>query len=104
MNIKDIFKKKDKHKEEEFIISEPTAFNSTISLKLEQAVNPFAKFDGKGEKALIPLELPITLLNKRTITSPKDYFDLIDEMNKLIKETEKAKDKLEENKKAKGEA
>ncbi|BFU21652.1 Rap/Ran GTPase-activating protein, putative [Entamoeba histolytica HM-1:IMSS-B] len=78
-----IFKKKDKNKEDDFIISEPTGFNKIINVTVENQTNPLIRFDGKTEKAIIPLSPPITMLNKRDITSPEEYFKLIDEMNTM---------------------
>ncbi|KAL7715504.1 Rap/Ran GTPase-activating protein [Entamoeba marina] len=66
-----------------FEISEPTGFNQIINVNVENPINPLAKFDGKLERAILPLSPPLTLLNKRDITSPQQYFSLIDEMNKM---------------------
>ncbi|ELP91230.1 rap GTPase-activating protein, putative [Entamoeba invadens IP1] len=77
-----IFKKKDKHADEDFVISEPTGFSQILSIKPDsKSENPLVKYDGKTERAMIPLNPPITLLNKRTIKSPEEYFELVTEMH-----------------------
>ncbi|KAL7715551.1 Rap/Ran GTPase-activating protein [Entamoeba marina] len=67
----------------DIVISEPTGFNSIMNVKVNAPKNPLAKFDGKVERAIIPLEPPLTLLNKRDIVNSKDYFNRVEEMLKL---------------------
>ncbi|EKE38180.1 hypothetical protein ENUP19_0378G0041 [Entamoeba nuttalli] len=69
-------------KEEDIIISDPEGFSITISMRSGSSSNPLSRFDGKSEKALYPLNPPLPLLNKRDVSSEKEYFDLIDEIEK----------------------
>ncbi|ELP93209.1 rap GTPase-activating protein, putative [Entamoeba invadens IP1] len=69
-----------KKKEDEIQISEPEMFKKTMSVRVDTAINPFLKFDGKSEKAIIPIKPPLPMLNKRDVKCREEYFSLIDQM------------------------
>ncbi|ELP92789.1 rap GTPase-activating protein, putative [Entamoeba invadens IP1] len=61
-------------------ISEPIGFKNVISAQSASSENLLSKFDSNGELPQIPLPRPLSLLNKKEVTSAQEYFSLVEEM------------------------
>ena len=76
-----LFKKKDA-KMDDFEISEPTDFSKTLGVSITSGDNALSKFESK-EQAMIPLQPPLPLLNKKRVKSQEEYDTLVKEMKDM---------------------